>query len=109
MSWKINYSAQARQDLRSLYEYIATEFCAPDTAANQARRIMQGIRTLQDMPMRHRLYEAEPFHSMGLHFIPVNNYLIFYLPKEAEEVINIVRIMYGGRNIREQLNEIIEF
>ena len=56
MSWNIVYSEQARLDLRRIYEYISNELCVPDTAANQARRIMQRIRSLDDMPLRHHLY-----------------------------------------------------
>ena len=107
MSWRIVYSSQARQDLRSVFEYIANELCAPDTAANQARRIMKSIRDLEEMPLRYRLYEDEPWNRMGLRFFPADNYLVFYLPKEAENVVNIVRIMYGGRDIKKQLNETV--
>lgn len=109
MSWRIVYSSQARHDLRSIFEYIFNELSAPDTATNQSRRIMKNIRDLEEMPLRYHLYEDEPWNSMGLRFFPVDNYLVFYLAKETENVVNIVRIMYGGRDIRKQLNEIIEF
>ena len=109
MSWNIVYSSQARQDLRSIFEYISNELCAPDTAANQSRRIMKSIRDLEEMPMRYRLYENEPWNSIGLRFFSVDNYLVFYLSKETENIVNIIRIMYGGRDIRKQLNETIEF
>ena len=108
MSWNIVYSEQARLDLRRIYENISNELCVPDTAANQARRIMQRIRSLDDMPLRHHLYEEEPWHSMGIRFFPVDNYLVFYLPNETEEIVNIVRIMYGGRDIRKQLSNTIK-
>jgi len=109
MSWKVFYSAQARQDLRNIYEYIANELCVPDTATNQTRRIIQNIRSLDKMPLRFRLYEDEPWHSMGLRFFPVDNYLVFYLPKETDEIVNIVRIIYGERDIRKQFSKTIEF
>ena len=109
MSWKIVYTSRAREDLRNIFEYIFNELCAPDTAVNQTRRIMQSIRSLDDNPMRYRLREDEPWHSMGLRFFPVDNYLVLYLPKEGKKVVNIVRIMYGGRDIRKQLNGTIEF
>lgn len=32
MSWDIVYTAQARQDLRDIYEYIALELLAPEAA-----------------------------------------------------------------------------
>lgn len=33
MSWNVVYSVKARQDLRSIYEYIAYKLLVPETAA----------------------------------------------------------------------------
>ena len=58
------------------------------------------------MPMRYKLYEEEPWHSLGLRVLPVGNYLVFYLLNEANGVVNIVHIMYGGRDISKQFHDI---
>ena len=105
MIFHVAYSAEARQDLRDIYEYIACELLVPETAAGQTEHIMKAIRSLEQMPMRHRLYEEEPWHSQGLRVLPVDNYLVFYLPDENSATVNIIRIMYGGRDIDKQLNE----
>ena len=105
MIFHVAYSAEARQDLRDIYEYIACELLVPETAAGQTERIMKAIRSLEQMTMRHRLYEEEPWHSQGLRVLPVDNYLVFYLPDENSATVNIIRIMYGGRDIDKQLNE----
>lgn len=104
MKWKIVYSAQARQDLRNIYEYIAYNFLMPETATKQVQRIMNEMRSLDEMPLRFRLYDREPWYSQGLRFFSVNNYLVFYLPDENQNIVNIVRIMYSGRDIDKQLN-----
>ncbi len=57
------------------------------------------------MPMRYRLYDDEPWHSQGVRFFPVNNYLVFYLPDETKTTVHIVRIIYGVRDIKKQLSE----
>lgn len=105
MSWAVTYSASARRDLRSVYEYIAYNLLAPDTAAGQTGRIMKEIRALEEMPLRYQLYEDEPWHSQGLRFFSVGNYLVFYLPNEIEHTVTVVRIMYGGRDVSAQLKE----
>ena len=38
-------------------------------------------------------------------FFSVDNYLVFYLRDETQNTVSIVRIMYGGRDIRRQLSE----
>ncbi|HBG21997.1 MAG: type II toxin-antitoxin system RelE/ParE family toxin [Syntrophaceticus sp.] len=103
MSWTVEYSTQAKQDLRNIFEYIAYNLLEPETAGRQVQRIMKEIRSLNDMPLRHRIYDEEPWQSQGLRFVPVNNYLVFYLPMEEKNSVSIVRIIYSGRDIRKQL------
>ena len=78
MIYNILYSFRARQDLRDIYEYIAYELLEPGIASRQVNRIMKAVRSLEQMPMRCRCYEDEPWCKMGLRFLPVDNYLIFY-------------------------------
>ena len=35
MSYKVQYSAEAKQDLRDIFNYIVLELLVPDTAKNQ--------------------------------------------------------------------------
>ncbi len=105
MSWNIVYTAGAKKDLRNLYEYIANDLCVPETAAGQAGKIMREIRGLDKMPMRYRLYGDEPWRSQGLRFFPVDNYLVFYLPEQTDNIVYIVRIIYSGRDVRKQLRD----
>ena len=79
MNFEVLYTARARQDLRNIYEYIAYDLLVPETAARQAQRIMKEIGALNEMSMRYRLYDDEPWHSQGVRFFPVDNYLVFYL------------------------------
>ena len=103
MTYHVNYSAEAKQDLRNIYSYIAFELLEPDTAAGQTQRIMDAVLSLNNMPMRHTLYEYEPWHSFGLRYLPVDNYVIYYLPDQSTYSVDIIRIMYGGRDAKNQL------
>ncbi len=102
--WQVVYSKQAELDLRSIYEYIAFSLIAPEIAKKQTRRIMEGIAKLNQLPLRYPLYEKEPWQSKGLRVLPVDNYMVFYLPVESRKTVAVIRIMYGGRNIEEQLS-----
>jgi toxin ParE1/3/4 len=105
MSWNVVYSVKARQDLRNIYEYIAYKLLVPKTSGEQTQRIMKAIRTLDEMPMRHQLCKNEPWISQGVRYLPVDNYLVFYLPDESKNTVNVIRIMYSGRDVCEQLSE----
>ena len=78
MKYKVMYTAGAKRDLRNIFRYISEELLAPENAAGQTDRIMAAIRKLDTMPNRNRLYEEELWHSRGLRFFPVDNYLVFY-------------------------------
>lgn len=104
MKWTVFYTNTAEQDLRSIYEYIANTLCAPDTAKNLTRQIMDEISSLDEMPNRYAKYDKEPWKDRGLRFFSVKNYVIFYLPNEETKTVYIIRIMYGGRDIEKQLS-----
>lgn len=63
MIFNVVYTSEARQDLRDIYEYIAYELMVLETASGQVDRIMKAARSLEQMPMRYRLYEEESWHS----------------------------------------------
>lgn len=105
MNYEVELSAQADADLRGIYEYIAFTLLAPENASGQLDRLEEGILSLEQYPMRHRAYEKEPWHSRGLRVLPVDNYVVLYIPNEETNVVTIIRVMYGGRNIDRELNE----
>ena len=108
MNWNVNYTYDALQDLQTIYDYISLILLEPGIAAKQTDRIMDAADSLDYMPLRYRLYENEPWRSRGLRVLPVDNYLIFYLPDETINSVAIIRIMYGGRDIDKQLNVVDE-
>lgn len=71
MKWRILYSARAKEDLQSIYEYIAYDLHEPEIDLGQVRAIMDEIRDLDEMPMRYRKYEAEPWLSKGIRIFSV--------------------------------------
>lgn len=97
--YKIIYSPEALDDLRSIYLYIAEELLAEQAAANQVSRIRKEIRRLDTFPEKHEFVEWEPWHSMGMRWFPINNYNVYYLIEEQDETVSIVRIFYSGRDI----------
>lgn len=89
----------AEQDLREIFTYIATELFEPETAKKLCERISDEIIGLDRMPERHALYRTEPWLSRGLRFMPVGNFIVFYIVKESEKTVHILRILYGGKDI----------
>lgn len=103
MIYEVTTTEQADSDLRGIYEYIAFELLSPENAAGQLERLEQGILGLDIFPERHREYEEEPWKSRGLRVLPVDNYLVFYVPDETTKQVTVIRVMYSGRDVNEQL------
>lgn len=104
MIFNVVISIQAEEDLRGIFEYIAFELLSPENAEKQLDRLEKQILSLDEMPERFPRYGKEPWHNRGLRFFAVDNYIVFYLPDIENRLITILRVMYSGRNIEEQLN-----
>ena len=103
MTYEVIISSQAEEDLRGIYEYIAFELRSPQNAAGQLDRLEKNILSLYTMPNRYRAYDREPWHSRGLRVLPVDNFVVLYIPDEDRRTVTVVRVMYGGRDIENQL------
>ncbi len=107
MSYEVRLTTEAENDLRGIFEYIAFDLQSVQNAAGQLDRLEQSITSLDQMPERFRAYEKEPWLSRNLRIMPVDNYLIFYIPDHEEKTVKVVRIMYGGRDIDRQLEQLL--
>ena len=104
MIYEVELSEQADSDLRGIFEYIAFELQSPENASGQLDRLEEQILSLDTMPGRYRKYEKEPWKSRGLRVLPVDNYVVLYIPDSDKKVVTILRVMYTGRDIDNQLN-----
>lgn len=103
MMFDVQISEQADKDLREIYEYITFTLMSPDSAVGLLDRLEEAIGNLDHMPKRYRRYESEPWRSRGLRFFPVDNYLVFYIPDEELEVVTVIRVLYGGMDVSNEL------
>lgn len=102
--YEVKVSKQAGDDLRGIFEYIAFELQSPQNASGQLDRLEEQILSLDTMPERYRKYEKEPWKSRGLRVLPVDNYVVLYITDSDKKVVTILRVMYAGRDIYNQLN-----
>ncbi len=106
MNYSVVVSEQAAQDMREIFEYIAFGLQSVQNAAGQLARLEKRIYSLEQMPERFQRYGTEPWLSRGLRMAPVDHYCIFYLVNSASKTVQIVRVLYGGRNIDAELKRL---
>ncbi len=105
-TYHVYYSPEAQADLRAIYSYIAFSLHAKIAAKAQTNRIRKEIRSLSFMPERYERVDWEPWHSQGVHKVPVDNYIVYYRTNGGDLSVEIVRIFYGGRDVEGIVGEI---
>ena len=103
-AYRVVYSPEARDDLKEIYTYIAVELQAPETAEGQVNRIRKEIRSLDFMPSRYAIVDWEPWRSMGMHRVPVDNFVVYYAVNDGSRTVTVIRIFYGGRDVEIIIN-----
>ena len=86
MIYEIEVSEQADSDLRGIFEYIAFELQALENASGQLERLEEQILSLDTIPERYRKYEKEPWKTRGLRVLPVDNYVVLYIPDSVKRL-----------------------
>lgn len=108
MKYEVLTIEQAAADLRAIFEYIAYDLLAGQNALNQLNRLEEAILSLDEMPERYPLYDKEPWKERNLRIMPVDNYLVFYIPHSEEKTTTVIRVMFGRRDIDAQLKQATE-
>ena len=105
MIYQVILSDAANRDLRNLFEYIYYELKAPQSASGILDKLEQAVLSLEEMPNRHKVIEREPWLSRKVRLMPVGNYVVIYFVDDDKSIVNIMRVMYGGRDIDVELRK----
>ena len=103
MRYSIVLTEMARADLAAIFRYIAVDLQSVQNAEGQLSRIERAIATLDQFPERYRAYDRKAWRARNLRVMPVDNYLVFYIPAHDDLTVTVLRILYGGRDIDNQL------
>lgn len=52
------------------------------------------------------MFEKEPWYSRGFWQMPVDNFIVFYIPNAENQTVIVIRVMYVGMDIDKQLKKI---
>lgn len=104
MNYSIELTPPAKADLKEIFKYIAVELQSVQNAVGQLTRLERAINSLDQMPERFRVYDKAKWRERNLRIMPVDNYLVFYIPNREERKVTVLRVMYGGRDVDRQLD-----
>lgn len=52
------------------------------------------------MLSRYAVVDWEPWKSMGMHRIPVDNFVVYYAVNDGSPTVTVIRIFYGSREVK---------
>lgn len=105
MNYTVRISDAAMADLGAIFDYIAIELRSVQNAVSQYERLEREIMSLDQMPERYRRYDREPWYSRGLRMMSVDRYCVFYIPDSRAKTVDVLRVVYGGRDIAAELEK----
>ena len=84
--YTVKITTQAQEQLKEIIHYINYSLQAPGTAMKMLDTLEKEIASLDQFPNRVPLTAEEPWHSQGIHKLPVKNYLVyFWVDEEAKK------------------------
>ena len=101
-SYEVLFRPRARNDLISLYRYIAKQ-ASPRIAANYIGRLEKACLSLTTLPNRGAAISS---HISGLRTMGFERRATILFSVGAEKV-EILRIYYGGQDLRPELKKLL--
>lgn len=102
MSYAIFKRPQAERDIEECFVYIAEDNL--DTAVYFLVAVDDSIEQLAQFPLlgKQSGFQNKQFQNMRMWKVKgYEKYLIFYVADEIEETIDVIRVLYASRDIKD--------
>ena len=98
MEYTVKLTFHAMEQIQEAISYISKSLMEPEIAKRWADYLQKEISSLNAMPARYPLTRGEPWHTRGIHKMPVKNFIVYYLICEDEKTVWITAVVYGKRD-----------
>ena len=95
--YKIKYLPIAQRDLQDITVYILDNLKSPKDAMDFIDTLDKSILRLKQYPYSCKLYHPQESLEAEYRFLPVKNYLVFFVV--IENIVEIHRIIYAKMNL----------
>lgn len=89
--------SKAEQDLFDIFLYITETLKASDAAERLYSKMKRNLSKLSSMPHRCPFISSEPYHTLGIRKLLIENYIAFFLIDEMNYEVHIFRVLYNRR------------
>jgi len=96
--YSLNISKLAENDISSALTYIAKVLAAPMAADKLLDEIEKYEEILEDTPSIYKRVPDEYLAELGLRYVIIKNFMMFFTVNEEERTVNVIRFLYGRRD-----------
>lgn len=97
MAYDYLLTAHAEKDFEDIMDYISAELRNPTAAQNLGRKIFEAIDNVCAFPQSGAQVVNAGIADNSVRRLVIDNYLLYYKPLETENLLYILRIVYGQR------------
>ncbi len=101
----VKTTSQAEEQIREIVHYITFELKAPEAAFHLLDTFEDVFISLAHFPQRVALVAEEPWHTKGIHRLPVKNFLVYFWIDEGNMKVQITAVIYGKCDQLRQLSQ----
>ena len=95
--YKIEIEDAAERDMYDIFSYITQTLKESALALSIYKSIKEQIGKLTTMPARNRVVDDQPYASIGVRRLFVENYIVFYVIDETILTVYVIRVLYNRR------------
>lgn len=108
MTYKIIYTQKVLADLDAVASYIKLKLCNISASDRIVENFFGEGDSLASFPTLYPLCNDAFLRAWGIRFVPVKNYLLFYIVREDEKTVYVLRFLYSRRNWQKILRKHLE-
>ena len=99
-------TSRAVDDVNDIVSYLSVELGNPAAATGFMDLLQSAIAEIRAFPQSGPRVANEFLPSNQVRKIVINNYVMYYQPHPETEMISILRVVYGKRDINEILKKL---
>ena len=103
--YEICFSGLAKYDLDCIYRYLSECLLTPRAVSNYADAIEGEITGNLSFAPYYAFVDDARLAGRGYRRMVVKKYLVFFVIDEANNIVNVVRIIHGARDRQRILSE----
>ena len=97
MAYNYLFTAHAEKDFEYIMDYISVELRNPTAAQNLGRKLFEAIDNVCAFPQSGTPVVNSGIADSSVRRLVIDNYLLYYKPLKADNLLYILRIVYGQR------------